>query len=465
VTPPASPQDTIILAQSDPVTSALEVVSDNIDSLNKETLVAYWDMVKDVWNYGIGGTSLGDILIALGILIIFLIFRQFFSRFILRRVEKIAQRSDNKLDDSLATALSEPVRFVPAVIGVFFATEYLNLSGTPEALATSLNRSLIVFIIFWTLFRMVDPLSFVLGKVERVFTSAMVEWLIKAIKVLVALIGAATVLEIWGIQVGPIIAGLGLFGVAVALGAQDLFKNLIAGILILVEKRFSIGEWIQVDGVVEGTVESIGFRSTFIRRFDKAPVFVPNAQLSDVAVTNFSRMTHRRIYWVIGVEYRTTTDQLREIRDAIEDYIVKSPDFVPADQATLFVRLDKFNDSSIDFMVYCFTKTTVWGEYLKVKEDLAYAVKAIVEDAETGFAFPSRSLYLETIPGSMPELFSPPGKANQSSTDADDQGGSSSEAESASREEDLSTESSLDGGSDRKRQPKPKQGDDGGDGT
>jgi len=465
VTPPASPQDTIILAQSDPVTSALEVVSDNIDSLNKETLVAYWDMVKDVWNYGIGGTSLGDILIALGILIIFLIFRQFFSRFILRRVEKIAQRSDNKLDDSLATALSEPVRFVPAVIGVFFATEYLNLSGTPEALATSLNRSLIVFIIFWTLFRMVDPLSFVLGKVERVFTSAMVEWLIKAIKVLVALIGAATVLEIWGIQVGPIIAGLGLFGVAVALGAQDLFKNLIAGILILVEKRFSIGEWIQVDGVVEGTVESIGFRSTFIRRFDKAPVFVPNAQLSDVAVTNFSRMTHRRIYWVIGVEYRTTTDQLREIRDAIEDYIVKSPDFVPADQATLFVRLDKFNDSSIDFMVYCFTKTTVWGEYLKVKEDLAYAVKAIVEDAETGFAFPSRYLYLETITGSMPELFSPPGKANQSSTDADDQGGSSSEAESASREEDLSTESSLDGGSDRKRQPKPKQGDDGGDGT
>ncbi|HBM12598.1 MAG TPA: mechanosensitive ion channel protein MscS, partial [Rhodospirillaceae bacterium] len=118
-----------------------------------------------------------------------------------------------------------------------------------------------------------------------------------------------------------------------------LFKNLIAGILILVEKRFAIGEWIQVDGVVEGTVESIGFRSTFVRRFDKAPVFVPNAQLSDVAVTNFSRMTYRRIYWVIGVEYRTTTDQLRQIRDGIEDYITSNPDFVAADKATLFVRL------------------------------------------------------------------------------------------------------------------------------
>ena len=448
--------DTIILAQSEPVESVIETLSSTFSNLESETLTDYWALVKDVWTYGIGGTSLGDILIALGILLVFLIFRQFFSRFILRRVAKIVASSSNKLDDTLATALSEPVRFIPAVIGIFFATEYLDLSGTPQVMATSLNRSLIVFVVFWTLYRMVDPLSFLLGKIERVFTSAMVDWLIKAIKLLVALIGIATILEIWGIQVAPIIAGLGLFGVAVALGAQDLFKNLIAGILILVEKRFAIGEWIQVDGVVEGTVESIGFRSTFVRRFDKAPVFVQNAQLSDVAVTNFSRMTYRRIYWVIGVEYRTTTDQLRQIRDGIEDYITSNPDFVAADKATLFVRLDRFNDSSIDFMVYCFTKTTVWGEYLKVKEDLAYAVKAIVEDAGSGFAFPSRSLYLETVPGSSPELFSPP---EQSA------GSSATEEQSTSREEDLSTESSLDGGSDRKKQPKPRKGDDGGDGT
>ena len=445
--------DTIILAQSEPVESVIETLSSTFSNLESETLTDYWALVKDVWTYGIGGTSLGDILIALGILLVFLIFRQFFSRFILRRVAKIVASSSNKLDDTLATALSEPVRFIPAVIGIFFATEYLDLSGTPQVMATSLNRSLIVFVVFWTLYRMVDPLSFLLGKIERVFTSAMVDWLIKAIKLLVALIGIATILEIWGIQVAPIIAGLGLFGVAVALGAQDLFKNLIAGILILVEKRFAIGEWIQVDGVVEGTVESIGFRSTFVRRFDKAPVFVPNAQLSDVAVTNFSRMTYRRIYWVIGVEYRTTTDQLRQIRDGIEDYITSNPDFVAADKATLFVRLDRFNDS---FMVYCFTKTTVWGEYLKVKEDLAYAVKAIVEDAGSGFAFPSRSLYLETVPGSSPELFSPPEQSAASSA---------TEEQSTSREEDLSTESSLDGGSDRKKQPKPRKGDDGGDGT
>lgn len=76
-----------------------------------------------------------------------------------------------------------------------------------------------------------------------------------------------------------------------------MFKNLIGGLLVNGEKRFNLGDWIKVEGVVEGTVEDIGFRSTMVRRFDKAPVYVPNSQLADKAVTNFSAMTHRRIYW------------------------------------------------------------------------------------------------------------------------------------------------------------------------
>ena len=126
--------------------------------------------------------------------------------------------------------------------------------------------------------------------------------------------GAMAILEIWGIAVGPLLAGLGLFGAAVALGAQDLFKNLIGGMTIIAEKRFQPGEWIRVDGVVEGVVEDIGFRSTKVRRFDKAPVHVPNAALSDAVVTNFSRMTHRRIKWKIGVVYNSTVEQLQIIR-------------------------------------------------------------------------------------------------------------------------------------------------------
>jgi MscS family membrane protein len=327
---------------------------------------------------------------------------------VIARLKRWAEKSSTRLDNKIIAALEGPIRFIPVVMGAFFAVQYLQLTGLFSTVADNIVRSLVVLNIFWAFYQSVDPLSFLLGRLEKVFTHAMVEWLVKAIKAAFVFIGAATVLEVWGIEVGPLIAGLGLFGVAVALGAQDLFKNLIAGILIIAEKRFSNGDWIRVDGIVEGTVESIGFRSTRIRRFDKAPVQVPNTNLSDNAVTNFSAMTHRRIYWTIGVEYRTTVEQLRKVRDEIESYVLESPDFAKPPEVATFVRIDAFSDSSIDIMLYCFTKTTVWGEWLEIKERLACRIKEIVEGAGTGFAFPSRSLYVETLPSETPEAFVPP---------------------------------------------------------
>lgn len=202
-----------------------------------------------------------------------------------------------------------------------------------------------------------------------------------------------------------------MFGVAIALCAQDLFKNLISGLLIISEKRFSIGDWILVDGVVEGIVEEMGFRSTVVRRFDKAPVYVPNVKLADPAVTNFSSMTHRRIFWHIGVEYRTTIEQLRRIRDGIEAYIIDNEDFSKPDEVPTFVRIDRFSDSSTDTTLYCFTRTLVWGQWLEIKERLALKVKEIVEGAGSSFAFPSRSIYMGSPAGEKPELFVPPGNA------------------------------------------------------
>ena len=165
-------------------------------------------------------------------------------------------------------------------------------------------------------------------------------------------------------------------------------RNLIAGILILGERRFARGDWVKVDGVAEGVVEAIGFRSTLVRQFDKAPIYVPNAMLSDNALINYARMTQRRIYWMIGVEYRTTIDQLRRIRDEIEAFIAEDAAFAQPPEVLRFVRIDRFSESSIDIMVYCFTKTTSWGEWLAEKERLAYRIKEIVEGAGTGFALP-----------------------------------------------------------------------------
>ena len=371
-------------------------------------LIEFWALVVDVWRNDVAGTDMGRILAATGIFISFLLVRKLFTQFILLWIKSVVKKTSTLLDDAAVSILEEPIRFIPVVLGVFFATQHLQLVGIYAEIAENAVRSLITFTIFWGFVRVLRPISHLMSRLEKIFTPELVEWLIKAIRIAVILIGAATILQIWGIQVAPIIAGAGLFGVAVALGAQDLFKNLIAGMLILGEKRFRKGDWIRVEGVVEGTVENIGFRSTIIRRFDKAPVMVPNTNLSDTAVTNFSGMTHRRIYWKIGVEYRTTVDQLRQIRDEIEHYIVESTEFASPKDVSTFVRIDRFSDSSIDIMLYCFTKTTNWGEWLEIKEQLAYRIKQIIEGAGSGFAFPSQSLYIEAIPSERPELFVPP---------------------------------------------------------
>jgi len=378
-----------------------------------EQVKEFWKLVLEVWNTGVGGIDIGKALVAILILAAFFLLRGLFTRLVIGRLNAIAKRTTNRLDDNMVDSLEAPVRMVPIVIGVFFASEYLAFKDIYADIADNIVKSLIAVCIFWGAYRLTIPMSFLLRRLERVFTHELVEWLVKAIHVAVIVVAAATILQIWGIQVGPIIAGAGLFSVAVALGAQDLFKNLIAGILILGEKRFRIGDWIRVEGTVEGTVKSIGFRSTVVRRFDKAPVLVPNARLADTAVINFSGMTHRRIYWTIGVEYRTSIDQLRRIRDEIESYVLNSPDFADPKDVSTFVRIDRFSDSSIDFMLYCFTRTTDWGEWLKIKENLALRIKEIVEAAGTGFAFPSQSLYVEQIPSERPELFVPPGTSGK----------------------------------------------------
>ena len=373
-----------------------------------KTLNNFWTLIVDVWQTGLMGIDIGRLVTAVCIFAVFLILRRLFTRFVLSSLKGMARKTSTDIDDRAIDALENPIRFIPLVLGIFFVFEYLDFPGTFDTIGDNLVRSLIAFAIFWALYRLVDPFSQFLNHLEKFFTATMVEWLVKAIRATFIFIGTATILQIWGIEVGPILAGLGLFGVAVALGAQDLFKNLIAGLLIIAEKRFNKGDWIRVDGTVEGTVESIGFRSTVVRRFDKAPVFVPNARLSDSAVTNFSSMTHRRIYWKIGVEYRTSVDQLRSIRDAIESYVANNDAFANPPDVVRFVRIDSFSDSSIDIMLYCFTRTTNWGEWLEIKEQLAYAIKEIVEGAGSAFAFPSQSLYIEATPDDSPETFLPP---------------------------------------------------------
>ena len=374
------------------------------------TLAGFWQEVLYVWETGIGGVSLGDVLTAIGVFLFFILLRRLFARLVIGLLRRLTKRTKTEIDDGVLTALEAPLRFVFVVVGIYWASQAAVFTSDIEFFLGRLVRSLIAFTIFWALYRLVDPLSHLLDKIttlvgSRGMRDSLRGFFAKIAKFALAAVGVVAILEEWDFNVAAVLGGLGLAGAAIAFGAQNLIQNLFAGLSIFLDDIFEKGDWIRTADV-EGTVEDIGFRTTKIRRFDKGLVTIPNQLLAGTALTNFSRMTNRRIYWTIGLEYRSTEGQLRAVVEGIREHVYGNPAFEtdPA-RVTTLINVDSFNDSSIDILLYCFTETTNWGDWMVIKEELAFRIKQIVEDAGASFAFPSQSLYHESLPFGTPEAF------------------------------------------------------------
>ena len=244
--------------------------------------------------------------------------------------------------------------------------------------------------------------------------------ILKIIYFIIFVIALLIVLSKLGFNVSAIIASLGIGGLAVALATKDILANFFASVMLLFDNSFSQGDWI-VCGDIEGTVVEIGLRKTTVRTFDNALIFVPNSKLASDPIRNWSRRKMgRRIRMLIGLEYSATTEQIKKCVDEIKQMLIDHPDIAKGDdmgskkasrydrgivsiddlagyKSNLFVVVDEFADSSINILVYCFSKTIVWGEFLAVKEDVMLKIMNIVEANGLGFAFPSQSLYVEEV--------------------------------------------------------------------
>ncbi len=355
----------------------------------------FYITILEVLDKGVFGLNLYEIGFIILVLLVSISIRSLFAKLIISKIKKFVLKTGNKVDDKIFESLISPLKFLPIVFAFLFITLYVDLESTLGVYFQKINKTFATIFVFWILYQSVSPFNNIFNKVEKITSKALVVWLIKSLKYLIIFLGIVATLDVWGIKIGPVIAGLGLFGVAVALGAQDMFKNLISGLLILLEKSFIIGDVIKVQNHAEGTVEHIGFRSTKIRKFDSTPISIPNYIFAEMPIINYSQRLHRRIYWTIGLEYKSTLSQIKGFTKDVTDYIIDNDDFTVDENNKCFVRLEKFNDSSIDILIYCFTKTNNWEEYLKVKEDLAVFIKNKVEEINLSFAFPSQSIYLE----------------------------------------------------------------------
>ena len=319
-----------------------------------------------------------------------------FSRTVIyKSLQAFANTSDTKHDDAFVQSLKKPLTLIPLGIGIYALVEALPLPETYSEYGSLLVQTYFYLAVFWSIAASIDPLRDFIGEKYDFLSPTLRAWIFRAIKFVAYLIGVVSVLELWGIDAASIIAGLGLFSVALALGAQNFFKNLIGGLLIIGEKRFKQGDWINVEGVAEGSVEKIDFRSTLIRRFDQAPVFVPNSVLSDSEIINFSEMPFRRIMFNVGLIYQTTPETILAIRKDIESYVAANDDLANADEATTTIRVTHFNDSSIDMLVYCFTRSTKWHDFCIARENLILEIMKIVKKNGSDFAYPTSTIHLE----------------------------------------------------------------------
>jgi MscS family membrane protein len=302
-------------------------------------------IITNVWNQGFLGIGITEIIISMLIFVAGAISRAILVGRVLKWLESITINTESEIDDVLLDALKKPLGYVPMTIALYLIAIYLPLSGAAELFATNLIKALIAFTIFSALANSVTPI-FQAFTSTAVLTKSMTMWLERSARMIIWIIGAGIILDIFGIQIGPLVAGLGLFSVAVALGAQDLFKNLISGILIIGENRFQPGDRIEVPGQLHGMVEDIGFRSTLIRGFDTAPMLVPNKDLSDVKVINHGNMEFRRISWTLNLTYSTTQKQLAKICESITHYINTSDQFIVNPGQESFARTEELAASS-----------------------------------------------------------------------------------------------------------------------
>ena len=357
----------------------------------------FFNLVLEVWNQDFLGISIGNVVISLTIVIFYIILRALLISRVFKFLEKVVKETETEADDILLETLEKPLGNVPLALGVYLIIELLPLSGIADVFLTNIVKALIAYTIFSVLTKAVGPI-FELLAVKSWVTAALSMWLERFTRVLILILAIAIILDIFGVQIGPIIAGLGLFSVAVALGAQDFFKNLISGILIIGEHRFQPGDRIEVSGQLHGIVESIGFRSTVIRTFDTAPMIIPNKDLSDVKVINHGEMINRRINWKINLIYSTSVEQLESIRNEIKDYIIKSNDFTTEGDLDPVVRTIELGGSSIDLMIVAYADPMGFAAFNEVKENLIFNIMKIVKSNKSEFAYPSTSLYVESMP-------------------------------------------------------------------
>ena len=294
----------------------------------------------------------------------------------------------------LLESFASPAARIAWYTGIYLALRSLPwaIPGFP-ALLLKVYRMLLGFLIGTGFYHASGIAALLLASSsEEVRTNrTLLTLLDKAYKIVVVLLCGATIAQESGLPVGSIVASAGLVGLTISLAAQDMAKNFFSGVVILLDKPFSIGDWISV-GEVEGEVVDINFRSTKVRALDNSVYILTNSTVSSATINNATLRNKRLYRFTLGVTYDTTRPQLEKLMADLTAMLKASPDTY---EDTAFVRMTGFGDSSINLMVSAYLRTADYGVFLRMQNDLNLNIMDVMKADGVEFAFPSTTVYLE----------------------------------------------------------------------
>ena len=324
-------------------------------------------------------------------------FFSFFLKRLLARILAGANRTGTHWDDVILEAARRPITWVVWLLGLAIAVEIIYAKTQNElfSYADPVRNVGVLLCITWFLLRLVRG-------AEREFVGEgpqvdqvdqhTAEAIGKLVRLAIIITAALVILQTLGFSITGVLAMGGIGGIAIGFAAKDLLANFFGAFIVYLDRPFLVGDWIRSpDRNIEGTVEKIGWRLTVIRDFQSRPIYVPNSIFTSIIVENPSRMANRRIYETIGLRYSDLTSMDKVVSE-VESMLRNHPEIDT--EKTMIVNFNEFADSSVDFIVYCFTKTTKWVKFHQVKQDVMLQIAAIIEANQAQIAFPTSTIHL-----------------------------------------------------------------------
>jgi MscS family membrane protein len=358
------------------------------------------------------GNTVRQYLIFASIIVLGLLFKRIISRLLSKLTFKLFQKfADEVNSETFIALLLKPIEFFISLSTLYIAINQLkhpldvtffrykknklNEVFTIGEFIDKIFLFLIILSVFWIVLRIIDFIAHVLlvraAKTKNKSDDQLVPFLKELLKFLVCFIGFFVLLGyVFEVNAVSLITGLGIGGIAIAMAAKDSLENLLGSFLIFMDKPFTVGDVVKVDGI-EGTIERVGFRSTVLRSADKTTYVIPNRSMIDGVLENLTMRNARRVKFDIGLTYETSNEVLRKIIAEISEFLKANPGTTDAT-----VALDSFGDSALNIQIIYLVPMKKEFDLVKIKEDVNFNVIDIVQRNGSEFAYPTQRSIGET---------------------------------------------------------------------